>query len=184
MSTTGHLRAAEELSKAGPASPSSAAHDRSAERRLLGVLTALCGFLIAGSLAVPILTGAKRTPSAITLGDVSEAHIVEIRDRHGATVVAGEFRSRVDKLGNTEKDAGLFDRRGRTVIGEVELEIPAAARGNRRAELEVDVMGLPPREIFTVVIDDRNVGTFKTDDRGSFDMELQEGEIPIPPLEY
>ena len=58
---------------------------------------------------------------------MSDAHIVEIRDRHGATVMAGEFRSRVDKLGNTEKDAGLFDRRGRTVIGEVELEIPAPA---------------------------------------------------------
>jgi hypothetical protein len=41
-------------------------------------------------------------------------------------------------------------------------------------------MGLPPRETFTVVIDDRNVGTFRTDDRGSFDMELQEGEIPTP----
>ena len=60
-------------------------------------------------------------------------------------MMAGEFRSRVDKLGNTEKDAGLFDRRGRTVIGEVEFEIPAPARENRRAELEVDVMGLPPR---------------------------------------
>ena len=93
----------------------------------------------------------------------------------------GEFRSRVDRLGNTEKDAGLTDQRGRTVIGEVELEIPAPDRHDRRVELEVDVIGLPARETFDVVIDDRTVGTFTTDDRGSVDMELQEGEVPAPP---
>ena len=64
------------------------------------------------------------------------------------------------------------------MIGEVELEIPAPSRENRRTELEVDIMGLPPRGIFTVVIDDRVVSTFAADDRGSVDMELQEGEPP------
>ena len=75
-------------------------------------------------------------------------------------------------------NAPLSDKKGRAVIGEVELEIPAASRTNRRPELEVDVMGLPPRQSFSVVIDDRLVGSFTTDDRGSIDMELQEGEIP------
>lgn len=89
---------------------------------------------------MPTLTGSNLTPSAMTMGDVSEAHIVEIRDRHGSTVLSGEFRSRVDMLGNTEKDAALTDRRGQTVIGEVEIEIPAPTREHRRAELEVDVM--------------------------------------------
>jgi hypothetical protein len=112
-----------------------------------------------------------------------EAHIVEIRDHRGAVVLSGEFRSRVDGLGNTEKDAALTDRRGRTVIGEVELEIPAALRENRRPELEVDIIGLPGREAFSIVIDDRIVGWFTTDDRGSVDMELQEGEVPPRPSE-
>ena len=31
------------------------------------------------------------------------------------------------------------------------------------------------------ITDDRTVGTFTTDDRGSVDMELQEGEVPMPP---
>ncbi len=153
---------------------------RSAERRMLGLLVVICGLLIAAGLALPMVTGAKTAPSVIALGDVSEAQIVEIRDRRGVTVFSGEFRSRVDLLGNTEKDAALTDRRGRAIIGEVELEIPAPGRENRRAELEVDVMGLAPRETFTVVIDDRIVGAFTTDDRGSVDMELQEGEIPPP----
>ena len=37
-------------------------------------------------------------------------------------------------------------------------------------------MGLAPLGRFTVFIDDRPVGVFTTDDRGSIDRELQEGE--------
>jgi hypothetical protein len=144
---------------------------------MLALLSVMCGLLIAAGVAVPILIGAKATPPAIALGDVAEAHIVEIRDHRGASVLSGEFRSRVDALGNVEKDAALTDRRGRVVIGEVELEVPAAARENRRPELEVDIIGLPARATFTIVIDDRIVGAFTTDDRGSVDMEVQEGEI-------
>lgn len=151
---------------------------RANELRLLGVLLAVCTLFIAAAAAVGIATGVERPLSPLALGDVSEAHIVEFRDRHGVGVVSGEFRSRVDAIGNTEKDAALVDRRGRRVIGEVELEIPAPGRAERRAELEVDVIGLPPREVFLVAIDDRIVGSFTTDDRGSFDMELQEGEVP------
>jgi len=157
---------------------SNAMYHRSEERRMLGLLVLICGLVMGGGLALPIVTGARSAPSAIAFGNVSEAHIVEIRNQRGVTVLSGEFRSRVDMLGNTEKDAALTDRQGRAVIGEVEIEIPAPSRENRRAELEVDVIGLPARETFTVVIDDRIVGTFTTDDRGSIDMELQEGEIP------
>ena len=158
--------------------PSNATLERSEERRVLGLLAVLCGPLIVAGIAMPILAGAQAAPAAIVLGDVSEAHIVEIGDHRGETILSGEFRSRVDLLGNTEKDAALIDRRGRTVIGEVELEIPAPTRENRRAELEVDIIGLSARETFAVVIDDRIVGSFSTDDRGSVDMELQEGEVP------
>jgi hypothetical protein len=157
------------------------ANERSRERRLLGLLAVICGLLITVGVAMPILTGEDAIPSALALGDVSEAHIVEVRDHRGETVLSGEFRSRVDRLGNTEKDAALTDRRGRSVVGEVELELPAPLRENRRPELEVDIIGLPGRETFSIVIDDRIVATFTTDDRGSVDMELQEGEIPTRP---
>ena len=156
----------------------------SGELQLLGLLASICGLVIAAGMAMPFLSGGRTSPSPITLGDVSEAHIVEIRNDRGEAVVSGEFRSSVDPLGNTEKDAALIDRRGRSVVGEVELEVPAPDREDRRVELEVDIMGLPARQTFAVVIDDRPVGTFTTDDRGSIDMELQEGEAPpFPPTE-
>jgi hypothetical protein len=167
------------MSKTTAASPS----DKRRELRLLGVLASVCGVAVAGGFSMFLFLGASSTPSVFVLGDVSEAHIVEIRNHHGEAVAFGEFRSRVDRLGNIEKDAGLIDHRGRIVIGEVELEIPAPDRRDRRVELEVDIIGLPARQTFAVVIDDRTVGTFTTDDRGSVDMELQEGEVPALPQE-
>ena len=154
--------------------------DRVREHRT-GILIALiCSPLIAGGLLLADrATPAETATGPITLTDAASANFVEIRDHRGVTVLSGEFRSRVDALRNTEKDAALVDRRGGRVIGEVELEIPAAGRQDRRPELEVDIIGLPPRETFSVVIDDRVVGSFLTDDRGSVDMELQEGEQPL-----
>jgi hypothetical protein len=157
--------------------------ERSEERRILVLLAVICGLLMFGGLAMPSLTGETARPSAIALGDIAEAHIVEIRDHRGETVLSGEFRPHVDAAGNTEKDAALTDRHGRRVIGEVELEIPPPLREDRQPELEVDIIGLPSRQTFSIVIDDRTVGTFTTDDRGSVDMEVQEGEVPPRPRE-
>ena len=114
-----------DLQVAGMPSRLSSTLDRDAARLLLGRLMVICGLVMASGIVLLTPTGSNATPSALTLGDVSEANMVEIRDRRGAAVLSGEFRSRVDMLGNTEKDAALMDRRGRTVIGEVEIEIPA-----------------------------------------------------------
>ena len=150
--------------------------DAATERRLTVVLAAALAALLACGAAVN-LWAAPRAAAVIALADLSGATLVEIRDDRGAVVLSGEFRSRVDALGNTEKDADLGDRQGHAVIGEVELEIPAPGRDHRRPELEVDIIHLTPRTRYTVVIDDRTVGTFTTDDRGSVDFELQEGEV-------
>ncbi len=148
------------------------------ERRTRLLLAVLCGPLIAGGMVLTSGRDAANARQPVTLGDVSSADLVEIRNHGNDTVLSGEFRVRQDMLGNTELDAALHDRDGDAVIGEVEIEIPVAGRGDRRPELEVDIIGLAPRETFTVAIDDRIVGSFTTDDRGSVDMELQEGELP------
>lgn len=151
--------------------------DAKAERRLTVTFIVTCLLMMSGGLAMNAAIGPRATAQVVALGDMSAATLVEIRDQRGAVALSGEFRSRVDSLGNTEKDAELTDQQGRTVIGEVELEIPAPTREHRRVELEVDIIHLRPRERYTVVIDDRTVGVFVTDDRGSVDLELQEGEM-------
>jgi hypothetical protein len=154
--------------------------DRANERKAMALLFVVCGLLMAGGVAFALVLRPSQTAPVAELRDISEADVVEIRDHRGVTVLSGEFRSRIDPLGNTEKDAALLDRRGRRVVGEVELELPARGRENRRPELEVDIMELTPRQAFTVVVDDRIVATFTTDDRGSVDMELQDRDTPVP----
>ena len=148
------------------------------EQKGAAVLVIACSLLMTAGIATRTDESSTALPP-IVLGNIAQAEMVEIRDHRNVAVLSGEFRSSVDLLGNTEKDAVLIDRRGRRVIGEVELEIPAKSRTDRRPELEVDILGLPPRQTFTVVVDDRVVGSFVTDDRGSVDMELQEGEMPF-----
>ena len=82
---------------------------RAQEWRLIAMLAGMCGLVMAAGLAVPRLSGATALPPAIELGNVAEAHFVEIRDHRGQTALSGEFRSSVDRLGNTEKDAALVD---------------------------------------------------------------------------
>ena len=154
--------------------------ERATERRALWLLLVVCGLLIAGGAALPLAKDTRLLePAVVRLGDVADAQIVEIRDHAGVTLLSGEFRRHVDSLGNTELDAALTDRQGRRAIGEVEVEVPGPDRTDRQAELEVDVIGLPPLERYTVFIDDRPVGVFSTDDRGSIDRELQEGEETV-----
>ena len=155
----------------------SALTDEQRTRRIRLLLLLLCVPLLISGIAL----SSKARPGAevITseaLSRVKEASIVEVRDNDGRAVLLGEFRARTDSLGNTEFDAALYDRRGSKVIGEVELDVPPSGRADRRPELELDIVGLAPRQNFTLVIDDREVARFATDDRGSIDRELQEGE--------
>lgn len=155
--------------------------DAGTERRLTIVLVVVLLAMLTGGIVVNAVWAAPRAEPVTALADLSGATLVEIRDDSGAVVLSGEFRSRVDALGNTEKDADLGNRQGQAVIGEVELEIPAPGRDHRRPELEVDIIHLTPRTRYTVVIDDRPVGSFMTDDRGSVDFEIQEGEVVPEP---
>ncbi len=104
-------------------------------------------------------------------GDMSDATFVEIRRADGTVEMSGELRSRVDALGNVEKDAALLGPRGEQVIGEIEIEIPRKDAVDQRQELEVDVISLRPNTTYHVIINDRPAVSFDTDDRGSVDAE-------------
>ena len=112
------------------------------------------------------------TSAAPHLADLSDALLAEIRTVAGAVVMSGEFRNRVDSLGNVEKDAALLGSQRERVIGEIEVEIPRAEAADPRQELEVDVISLEPRTTYHVYINDRSVAMFTTDDRGSVDVEF------------
>ena len=112
------------------------------------------------------------------LGDLSDATIAEIRTVSGTVVMSGEFRNRVDALGNVEKDAALLGSQRERVIGEIEIEIPRHDSTDPRQELEVDVISLQPRSSYHVFVNDRPVASFTTDDRGSVDVEFLSAPSP------
>ena len=146
------------------------AESQSYDRIPTALVLLLAAFGVAGLLASRVATPAAAAKAS--LPDLSGAQLVEIRNAEGRTVLSGEFRERTDALGNIEKDAALVDRRGRQVIGEVEIEIPGPNAMNPAQELEIDIIEVEPNAKHAIFIDDREVTTFTTDDRGSIDMEV------------
>ena len=146
--------------------PGSASYDRMPA----GLVAVLAVFLAAGVVASQFAPAAPETGS--TLPDLANAQFVEVRDDSGRTVLSGEFRERVDPLGNITRDAGLVDRPGHHVIGEIEINIPGPSGMALGQELEIDIIEMQPNAKYSLFIDDREVATFTTDDRGSIDMEV------------
>jgi hypothetical protein len=150
----------------------SVADDSSSYDRMPVMLGAVLGlFVLGGIVATRWAPLPGRPPSA--LADLSGAQLVEVRDASGRTVLSGDFRERVNSLGNPKRDAALADRHGRRVIGEVEIELPGPQSMTGAQELEIDIIELSPSAKYSVFIDDREVAAFTTDDRGSVDMELE-----------
>jgi hypothetical protein len=141
----------------------------SRDRTPIALAGVLSGFLAVGLLVARVQGPSPAVPS---LPDLSGAQIVEIRDASGRPVLTGELRQRTDPMGNVEKDAALFDRRGRRVIGEVEIELPGPSTMGVAQELEVDIIEIDANAKFSLFLDDREVTSFVTDDRGSVDIEI------------
>jgi hypothetical protein len=148
------------------------------DRMPLALAGVLAAFLVGGLVAARF--GPATPDASATLPDLSNAQLVEVRDAAGRSVLSGEFRERVDALGNTERDAALVDRRGRRVIGEIEVDIPGPNAMTTLQELDIDIIGIEPNAKHSVFVDDREVATFTTDDRGSIDMKVHSGAAQRP----
>lgn len=144
--------------------------DQRRQDRTPWVLLGVFGLFVLIGAAAAARFGMPATNQS-TWVDLSNASLVEIRDARGTPVLTGEFRSRTDALGNIEKDAALSDREGRNVVGEVEIEVPGPQAMTTTQELELDIIRIAPQGSFAVFIDDVEVATFMTDDRGSVDVE-------------
>ena len=140
------------------------------DRVPLALIGLLAVFLLAGLIASRFTTVAPA--AGATLPDLSGAHVVEVRDASGRSVLSGEFRERVDATGNMERDAALVERGGRHVIGKIEVSVPGPNAMTQAQELDVDIIELNPNAKYAVFIDDREAATFNADDRGSIDMKV------------
>ena len=145
-------------------------NDYPAGRAFASIMGLTVGLFLLGVALSPYLLS---KPDTRMPQDLSDATFVEIRTLDGDVVMSGELRNRVDRLGGIEKDAALLGPNDQQVIGEIEIEIPRPGVPNPRQELEVDVISLKPRTGYQVVVNDRPVARFTTDDRGSVDVEFE-----------
>jgi hypothetical protein len=146
------------------------------DRIPLALVGLLAVFLAVGLAAARL--GPLPFAATSALPDLSNAHFVEVRDAAGRTVLSGEFRERVDALGNIEKDAALVERGGRHVIGEVEIGLPGPTAAISGQSLDIDIIELQPNAKHSIVIDDREVAALTADDRGSIDVKLHSATRP------
>jgi hypothetical protein len=146
------------------------ANDYPAGKAFASIVGITLGIFLFGVVLSPYLMSAPDTWMA---RDLSDATFVEIRTLDGEVAMSGELRNRPDRLGGVEKDAALLGGTNQQVIGEIEIEIPRPGVSNPRQELEVDVISLKPRTSYQVVVNDRPVAQFTTDDRGSVDVEFE-----------
>lgn len=153
---------------------------RGYDRIPLGLVSLLATFLVVGLAASRF--GPANRPGPPDLPDLSTAHVVEVRDVSGRTVLSGEFREHVDAAGNVEKDADLVERGGRHVIGEIEVGIPGPAAIPSGQELDIDIIELRPNTKHSIFIDDREVAALTSDDRGSINAKLRSSPPGGDPL--
>jgi hypothetical protein len=140
--------------------------------RMPPALAIVLGLFAVGGIVAARWSPPPSNPSAAR-ADLSRAELVEVRDATGRPVLSGEFRERTDAQGNPKRDAALNDRRGRRVIGEIEIVLPGPQSMTNAPVLEVDVIELDANAKYSVYIDDREVASFTADDRGSIDTELE-----------
>jgi hypothetical protein len=140
------------------------------------------GTVVAGAAACVLFAGVglarmagaeTRATLPASLGDLSRASSVEVKDGAGRVVLRGAFGAEAaDKDGDRERKAALAPSAG-PAKGEAEIEV--SAKDAPVVELEVDVEGLAAGQTFTVHVDGVQAATLTTDAGGGAEVELVAG---------
>jgi hypothetical protein len=108
--------------------------------------------------------------------DLITAAVVEVRAGDGSVVLRGEFGTATVSGNETERHAQLQSTTGNAAAkGTAEIEIVRSSNQIAR-EFEIDVEGLPPNSPFAILLDQQSIGTFRSDPRGSAEVELKDDQ--------
>jgi len=109
------------------------------------------------------------------VGDLSNATTVEVMDSTGTVVLRGHFVDSPEDDDDVERKATLTGTTAKA-MGEAEIEV---SRNNNRLdqEVEVSVTNLAPDATYTVFVDAKQLGTFRTNKNGKAEMELTTASV-------
>lgn len=112
-----------------------------------------------------------------TLGELTAARLIEVKDAGGQTVLSGTLTFAAERDGEVEGEASLTAAATAAgASGKAEVEVSAGSGGARRQELELEAGGLVPGASYTLHVDGRQAGAFDADARGAAELELS-GEV-------
>ena len=140
----------------------------SSGRLILSVATALA--LSAGATAV-VAQSKDRLPA--TVGDLTTAQLIEVRDQAGQVLLNGTFKTEKNKPDETERKADLTSPTGQEKAeGDAEVEVERKNGVAKKDELELEVEHLPAMTSCEVFIDGVRAGAFVTSKSGKGKLKL------------
>ena len=140
----------------------------SSARLILSAAMALA--LSAGATAV-VAQSKDKLPA--TVGDLTTAQLVEVRDQGGQVLLNGTLKTSSNKAKETERKADLASPTGQQKAeGEAEVEIERKDGVVKKDELELEVEHLPAMTTCEVFIDGIRAGSFVTSKSGKGKLKL------------
>lgn len=123
-------------------------------------------------LAGPVAAQAE-TYLPANIGDLSKAKVIEVKDSTGTVVLCGQLIRQPTVGDEIEREAELISCGAASkATGEAEVEVQKEV-DRLDQEVELSVLNLTPNATFTIYIDTKQVGTFKTNNSGAAEVELK-----------
>lgn len=108
-----------------------------------------------------------------SIGDLSAAQLVEIRDKAGQVLLHGTLTTEENTPKETERKADLASPSGQGAKGEIEIEIERKDGVITKEEIELSVEHLPAMTQCELFIDGRHVTTLTTSKAGKAELKLE-----------
>jgi hypothetical protein len=126
---------------------------------------------LAGGGSAVATTAQDRTLPA-SVGDLSQAKLVEVRDPGGQALLTGTLTTSKNSPKKTERRAELTSPSGQKAKGEVEVEIERKDGVATKDEIELELENLPAMVTCQLYVDGQTVTSFVTTKAGKAKLEL------------
>ena len=128
------------------------------------------GGLVA-TMAMAVYMVVQMSAQSVT-GDYANAAMAEVRDAHGQVILRGQFAPVQEEDDDVERKA-MLKPAGADADATGEAEVEYAKANPAQQELEFAIEHVEPGATYTFVIDGKDVGTAKANDKGKAEIELE-----------
>jgi hypothetical protein len=133
----------------------------SSTRSIATLIITLALALGAGTLAAQ---SKRELPASV--GDLSAAQLIEVKDQAGQVLLHGTFKTKSNEAKETERKADLNSPTGQKAKGKVAIEVEYKDGVAKSQELEVEVEQLPVMVQCELFVDGKHAGSFLTSKAG------------------